>query len=82
MQRYTFAPGVVRAVAALILHCALLCAGLVVLTGVGWLLAIAGLEVLMLPAFGLGLLILFPVTFALAVRFAARWLPRPATPHR
>jgi hypothetical protein len=64
---------IIRTAAALALHCAFLCAGMIVLAGVGWFLAALGVEVLILPVFGLGLLVLFPVAFALAVRLAVRW---------
>jgi hypothetical protein len=57
----------------MVLLCAFMCCGMLLLTGVVWLLVVLDARALVLPVYGLGMLANLPLSFVLAGRLA-RWL--------
>jgi hypothetical protein len=58
---------------AMVLFCTFMCCGMLLLTGLVWLLAALNAQALILPVFGVGMLANLPLSFVLGGRFA-RWL--------
>lgn len=62
-------------------HCLLICAGLVILSALVWVLAALGAQDLVLLVYGLGIILNIPFSFVLTVRLVRRFDPeRSAEP--